>query len=84
MASGVAPGGITKWTPPFGCSRENSIVTFSGLPSRRSAGEGRERIREERSRKMEKHKKMREEERHYTGEKKRERVSTHLSDCGVS
>ena len=27
------PGGMTKWTPPFGCSRENSTITFSGLLS---------------------------------------------------
>ena len=34
-----APGGMTKWTPPFGCSRENSTITVSGLFSKRTVHE---------------------------------------------
>ena len=34
-----AEGGMTNCTPPLGCSRENSISTFSGFPSRTAAWE---------------------------------------------
>ena len=27
---------MTNWTPPFGCSSENSTITFSGLFSNRT------------------------------------------------